>query len=50
MPLIGRITCDGSLPVLKGRRSPASWEEEAKRNEAMQWLGFRLHAVSAHLV
>ncbi len=25
---------------LKGRRSPASWEEEANRNEAMQWLGF----------
>lgn len=24
---------------LKGRRSPASWEEEARLNEAMQWLG-----------
>ncbi|WP_442512168.1 IS1182 family transposase [Novipirellula sp. SH528] len=24
---------------LKGRLSPASWEEEAKLNEAMQWLG-----------
>jgi transposase len=25
---------------LKGRRSPACWEEEARINEAMQWLGF----------
>ena len=25
---------------LKGRRSPATWEEEARLNEAMQWLGF----------
>ena len=25
---------------LKGRRSPAIWEEEARLNEAMQWLGF----------
>ena len=25
---------------LKGRRSPASWEEEARLNEAMQWLGY----------
>lgn len=24
---------------LKGRRSPATWEEEARLNEAMQWLG-----------
>lgn len=24
---------------LKGRRSPATWFEEAKLNEAMQWLG-----------
>lgn len=24
---------------LKGRRSPATWEEEAKLNQAMQWLG-----------
>jgi transposase len=24
---------------LKGRRSPATWEEEARINEAMQWLG-----------
>ncbi len=24
---------------LKGRRSPAKWFEEAKLNEAMQWLG-----------
>lgn len=24
---------------LKGNQSPASWYEEAKRNEAMQWLG-----------
>ena len=24
---------------LKGRRSPASWEEEARINEAAQWLG-----------
>lgn len=24
---------------LKGRRSPAAWEEEARLNEAMQWLG-----------
>lgn len=25
---------------LKGRRSPATWEEEARLNEAMQWLGY----------
>ncbi len=25
---------------LKGRRSPATWEEEARINEAMQWLGY----------
>ena len=25
---------------LKGRRSPASWCEEASLNEAMQWIGF----------
>ncbi len=25
---------------LKGRRSPATWEEEAKLNQAMQWLGY----------
>lgn len=25
---------------LKGKRSPATWEEEARLNEAMQWLGF----------
>ena len=25
---------------LKGRRSPASWHEEASLNEAMQWVGF----------
>lgn len=25
---------------LKGRRSPATWSEEASLNEAMQWLGF----------
>lgn len=25
---------------LKGRRSPASWVEEASLNEAMQWIGF----------
>jgi len=24
---------------LKGNQSPATWHEEAKRNEAMQWLG-----------
>lgn len=24
---------------LKGRRSPATWEEEARLNEAVQWLG-----------
>lgn len=24
---------------LKGRQSPAAWEEEARLNEAMQWLG-----------
>ena len=24
---------------LKGRRSPATWQEEARINEAMQWLG-----------
>ena len=24
---------------LKGRQSPASWYEEARLNEAMQWLG-----------
>lgn len=24
---------------LKGRRSPATWEEEARINQAMQWLG-----------
>lgn len=24
---------------LKGRRSPATWEEEARINEAAQWLG-----------
>ena len=25
---------------LKGRRSPATWEEEARLNEAMHWLGY----------
>ncbi|OYW23396.1 MAG: hypothetical protein B7Z55_03580 [Planctomycetales bacterium 12-60-4] len=25
---------------LKGRRSPATWNEESRLNEAMQWLGF----------
>lgn len=25
---------------LKGNRSPANWEEQARFNEAMQWLGF----------
>lgn len=25
---------------LKGRRSPATWEEESRLNEAMQWLGY----------
>ena len=35
MPLLAMVL----YQYLKGRRSPATWEEEARLNEAMQWLG-----------
>lgn len=36
MPLLAMVL----YQYLKGRRSPATWEEEARLNEAMQWLGY----------
>lgn len=36
MPLLAIVL----YQYLKGRRSPATWEEDARLNEAVQWLGY----------